>query len=195
MSTIQSIPAEVTRAQFARLRRMDMSYVCRLAKKGRLVLTADGKRVKVAESIALLGATEDPTKDGVRERFAEERGEAQLPLGAGTDLNASGEEPGDGAVPRGSTAEVRRELLQEQLEALKLRREKEAGRLVDAEEVRKAMFEKARVARNALFGLIDVVASRIAAETNPAKVAEILTVEFRRICEELAAGETAPTRQ
>jgi hypothetical protein len=62
MSTIQSIPAEVTRAQFARLRRMDMSYVCRLAKKGRLVLTADGKRVKVAESIALLGATEDPTQ-------------------------------------------------------------------------------------------------------------------------------------
>jgi hypothetical protein len=96
----------------------------------------------------------------VRERFAEERGETQLPLGAGTDLNASGGEPGGWrGDPRGSTAEVRRELLQEQLERAEVAREKE-GRLVDAEEVRKAMFEKARVARNALFGMVDVIASR-----------------------------------
>jgi phage terminase Nu1 subunit (DNA packaging protein) len=55
---------------------------------------------------------------------------------------------------------VRRELLQEQLEALALKREKEAGRLVDADQVRKATFEKARVARNALLGLVDVISSR-----------------------------------
>jgi hypothetical protein len=118
MSTIQSTPGEVTRAQFARLRQMDLSYVCRLAKKGRLVLTPDGKRVRVAESIALLGQTEDPSKDGVRERFAEHRAAAagELVLD-GTDLNASGGggEDGAGVSPaRGSMTDARRELIEEQ---------------------------------------------------------------------------------
>ena len=47
-------------------------YVTQLKQAGRLVLTDDGK-VKVAESIALISETRDPSKQGVRDRHAEAR--------------------------------------------------------------------------------------------------------------------------
>lgn len=189
------------RADFARLRGVDRAHITRLANAGRLVLTEDRKLVRVPESIALLAETEDPSKDGVRERFADRRGAAapptgELALGAGSDLGASGGEgESRGGESRGSMTDARRELIQEQAARARLLREKEEGQLVDAEAVRRATFEKARVARNALFGMVDVIASRLAAETNAAKVHEILSTEIRRVCEELAAGESEQTRQ
>jgi hypothetical protein len=51
------------------------------------------------------------------------------------------------------------------------------------------------VARNALTGLADRMSTPLAAESDPAKVYDMLQAEMRRICEELSAGEVQPTRQ
>lgn len=91
--------------------------------------------------------------------------------------------------------EDRRALIQEQAAAARLKRLELEGRLVDADQVRSSTFEKARVARNALMGMVDVIAPRLAAETNASRVHDILSAEVRRVCEELAAGETDATRQ
>ena len=50
------------------------NYAYQLKKEGRLVLTDDGKRVKVAESLARIEATRDPSKRGVSDRHAAARG-------------------------------------------------------------------------------------------------------------------------
>ena len=50
------------------------TYAYQLKKEGRLVLTDDGKMVRVAESIARIAETRDPSKSGVANRHASARG-------------------------------------------------------------------------------------------------------------------------
>lgn len=50
------------------------TYAYQLKKEGRLVLTDDGKMVRVAESIARIAETRDPSKAGVASRHANARG-------------------------------------------------------------------------------------------------------------------------
>ncbi len=68
------------------------------------------------------------------------------------------------------------------------------GGLLPVEDVRKAAFEKARMARDQLMSIPDRLGPLIAAETDPAKVHEMLTRELRRVCEELASTEKVTTR-
>lgn len=68
-----------TFAQFARLLGVGRSYVAKLRDEGRLVLTDDGRRVRVAESRRLMAKTETGRRPDVKERHAEHRG-ADLPL-------------------------------------------------------------------------------------------------------------------
>lgn len=83
---------------------------------------------------------------------------------------------------------ARAELLEYQLQ-------EKQGKLVRAEDVRRAAMEKARVARDALLGIPNRLAPILAAESDPAKVHGRLAEELRRVCAELAAGEEQPTRQ
>jgi len=62
--------------EFADHMRVRPGYVTELRKAGRLVLTDDGKRVRVAESQRLIEDSRDPTKAGVAARHAAARGEA-----------------------------------------------------------------------------------------------------------------------
>lgn len=50
------------------------NYAYQLKKEGRLVMAEDGKHVLVAESIARIAATRDPSKAGVAARHAASRG-------------------------------------------------------------------------------------------------------------------------
>lgn len=67
-------PETATRREFADILYVKPGYVTQLAAAGRLVLTADGKRVRVAESIARIEATRDPSRTPVAQRHADERG-------------------------------------------------------------------------------------------------------------------------
>lgn len=62
------------------------------------------------------------------------------------------------------------------------------GRIVQAGDVKRAVETACRTARNALLAIPDRLAHSIAAESDPAKVAELLNAEFRRICVDLAAA-------
>lgn len=206
MATNAPIPEEMTRADYARYRGVRKSYITQLAHEGRLVFTADGKRVRVRESDQRIQASRDPSKEGVRERFAEQRSESLARELALEQPAGETRRPDEAASPAGaatsaptpepdSLMDVRRELITEQAASARLKRLELEGRLVDRAEVTRAVFEKARVARNALLALPDRLATPLAAETSPAKVYDLLVAEFRRIADELADGEAEATRQ
>jgi hypothetical protein len=193
------IPDEMTRAEYARYRGCRRSYITQLAYQGRLVLTGDGRLVKVHESDRRIEDSRDPSKEGVRERWAADRATAhatQLALeAAGDETPAPSAQVGASAVQTPSLMDVRRELITEQAAASKLKRLELEGRLIDRETVRRTVFEKTRVARNAILGLSERLPPLLAAESSEVKIRDMLLVEFRRICDELADGEEQPTRQ
>jgi hypothetical protein len=80
-------------------------------------------------------------------------------------------------------------------ELLHLELDLKRGNLVRAEDVRKAAFDKARVARDRLMAIPDRLAPLLAAESDPRKVHALLASELHKVCAELAAGEDKPTRQ
>jgi phage terminase Nu1 subunit (DNA packaging protein) len=67
------MPNLLTKAAFARRLGVDRAYVTRLAQAGRLVLTRDGKRVRVAASLQLVKETEGAHGDAVKAYHARQR--------------------------------------------------------------------------------------------------------------------------
>lgn len=66
-------PDTCTRRQFADLAGYKPGYITQLIAAGRIVLTPDGKQVRVAESLAKIAATKDPARQHVADRHAAAR--------------------------------------------------------------------------------------------------------------------------
>ncbi|MGH8121206.1 MAG: hypothetical protein ACREPT_00355 [Rudaea sp.] len=66
-------PETASLSEFAGIAKFKPSYITQLKKDDRLVLTPDGKRVRVAESLDRIAATKDPSRIGVVRRHAAER--------------------------------------------------------------------------------------------------------------------------
>jgi hypothetical protein len=81
-----TLPETATLSQFAKLSGFKRSYITQLKADDRLVLTDDGKLVRVAESMRRIEDTRDPAKIGVVQRHAAER-EAAKANGAGSSNN------------------------------------------------------------------------------------------------------------
>ena len=73
MAEVAAQPEPLSFRAFAKRQGWKPGYVTQLKAAGRLALTADGRAVKVAESIALIAATRDPAKVGVQARHAAAR--------------------------------------------------------------------------------------------------------------------------
>lgn len=97
----QDLPETLTVREFATLMGFKPNYGHQLKADGRLVLTDDGKRVKVADSIARVKATADPSKAGVVQRHAEQRGAASALQGEPPDSDADADEDDMPAGPIG----------------------------------------------------------------------------------------------
>lgn len=72
--TEQTTPEVMTLSQFNKHMGFKGRYVYQLRDEGRLVLAADGKSVLVAQSIARIQETKDPSRAAVAERHAQARG-------------------------------------------------------------------------------------------------------------------------
>ncbi len=71
---------------------------------------------------------------------------------------------------------------------LEIKARVEAGKYVDADEVKVAAFNKARIVRDGLLNIPGRMASLLAAESNEHKVHELLAHEIRAVLEELSGG-------
>lgn len=167
---------------FARRQGWRPSYVTQLKKDGRLVLTSDGRRVLVAESITRIAATRDPSKEGVRARHGAERAQAAP---GDTSAPQGGEEPpgdrggaddaDDGDIPFSSPHQLRRaKALADKEEALarKAQREElvEMGQLLVKDEVIAAVAAGVVQLRTGLELLLSTLPATLAALDDEAEV-------------------------
>ncbi|HRQ66557.1 MAG TPA: hypothetical protein PKZ76_17100 [Xanthomonadaceae bacterium] len=177
----------VTFKEFAALLGCRPSYVTQLRKEGRLVLTDDGKRVRVAESLARVEATRDPAMAAVTERHARQRG-AEL-AGAGDDVQTSAPTPDDNQDPgSGDDVELnpdfqRWKARRERAAALReeLRLAEEAGDLMRRGDAAEVVTDAFVTLRADLEGLRDSIAPTLAAESDEQQVRAILADEFEHV--------------
>jgi phage terminase Nu1 subunit (DNA packaging protein) len=188
----------VTRAEFARLRNCSGPYVTKLGHQGRLVLDASGKLVDVAATIALLERTDDPARGG--DRTGKPAAAPTLALPAPGQV-APATQPAPGVVGDSApvpaeegtaykTAATRERIAKARLAELELA--EKSGNLVRRDEVEAAVFGLARQAQEALDAIADRLSTQLAAETDPARVHQLLSDDLRRVMQQLAAARPLP---
>ncbi len=175
-------------AGFARLLGVKPQAVTALRHAGRLVLTDDGKRVRVLESQQRLRDTADPSKAGVVARHAAERAAkaasasaASSPTdGAGDDASGP-DEPGNSAY---QTSRAKREHYQ----ALSAQRDYEVsiGKLMAADEVSAAVASATATLRTSLERLPDVLGPQLAAITDEAQARATLAEAIEHALDEVS---------
>jgi hypothetical protein len=187
------LPAESTLSDFALLAGFRQSYASQLKAEGRLVLTEDGKRVRVAESLAKIRDTRDPSKTGVVDRHAVARGsDVRLPpddLEDDDDLEHERErDTPPGAAPSGHRsafheARAKRETHMAELAAMDVAVRR--GELLDREAVRTACAEAVTTFRTRLEGLSTTLGPQLAPVTDEGRCTALLAEHFEHLLEEL----------
>lgn len=161
------------------------SYVTELKKAGRLVLTDDGRAVRVADSIARIDATRDPSRAAVADRHAAERGaplttsgsDPAAPGGEGAAANDPADD--DDPDPKFQHWKARRERAAALREEIKLGEEsKDYLRRADAAAVVGNAFV---MLRTSLEALPDSMAPTLAGESDENRVRILLAEEIEHI--------------
>lgn len=167
-----STPEQLGIRGFGRLIGKRPSYVTQLREEGRLVMTKDGKHVKVAESIKRMEATADPSKSAVAARHAAERGTAATaaptppPAATGSDSSGAGENPTND--PRYTDERTRRERAMANLAELEYNTR--IGKVLLGEDVLAVVASAMTGLRTRLTGLADVLGPQLAAITDESQV-------------------------
>jgi hypothetical protein len=187
---------EVSFKAFARiLGERSPSYVTQLKGEGRLVLSADGKRVRVAESLALVRSTADPGKAGVAARHAAARG-GEAPAGVTApptlpDEGAGGDLGGASADPiEQSHARRRSKAMADKAETDALAAERDyrrsMGELLEAADVEHAVRGAVASFRGSLENLPNTLAPELSAMSDEGRIRVVLSEAFEHVLEELA---------
>lgn len=192
-----SNPEVMTQAEFAALLKKKQSYVRQLRKEGRLVLTEDGKAVRVAESMQRIAATRDPSKAGVVERHAAARSAAAAVDGTHDDLQTEAEPPISPLY--GSHAERRAKALADDAEesARRKRRENEIeeGRLLMREQIEPAVSLAFSRLRQALESTAHELSPELAAIDDEDRVRAVLLDRYERLLGNLSRELAAMAQQ
>lgn len=186
-------PGTASLREFATLAGFKPSYITQLKSDGRLVLTADGRRVHVAESLARIEATRDPAKAAVAARHAAARsgvaGVAATPLGiaAPEPTHAAPAPDPDTAARAGSTYQSAR-AVRERFLALqaKLDYEQASGKLLPAAEVESALAAAVTTLRGRLESMPDTLGPQLAAEADEARCRALLAETIEHLLDETA---------
>lgn len=159
------------------------NYGYQLKKEGRLVMSDDGKLVRVAESIARIAETRDPSKAGVASRHAAERG-APARTGHADDPEIADEEPDE--EPGGrydfQRAKAKREYWAAEREHAAAR--KEAGELVERAEMVAAFADAGATIRGALEAWAAVLPPQLVGRDEPA-IRAVLADQVERVLYDL----------
>ena len=167
----------ISKSEFAARRGWAKSYVSKLAKQDRLVLTEDGK-VELEATELLLASSADPSKAGVTARHDQQRVERSVHAELKIDAQAP-PAPLPGKAPDFQKARAHREHFLAQLAEAEFY--KVQGDLVQREAVEKAAFTAGRMLRDLVFGLSPQLAPELAAMTDPWQIEKHLTGTFRRV--------------
>lgn len=194
-----ALPETATFAEFATLANVKKSYVTALKQADRLVLTDDGKRVRVAESFARMKETEDPSRAAVRARHAASRtaGAGQTEPVAAAPAGA----PESGADKEGEddTGYQHWRTRNERAKAMAAERDNRVrdGELLEAGEVVAWASSATTTLRQRLEALADVLGPQLAAVDDEARcralVAEAVEHALEECARQFAALAKEPT--
>ncbi|MGH8580064.1 MAG: hypothetical protein ACREVK_08075 [Gammaproteobacteria bacterium] len=159
---------------YARLKGWAPSYICKLSKQGRLVLR-DGL-IDVAASNELLSQTIIPMRRGLPKDTKSPRGKRPKGSASVTFIEAK----------------TKREWHEAQMAELK--HQKQIGRLVDAEDVKRETFACVRAVRDAFLSLPVRLAPVLAAENEARRVHELLSTEIETVLQGLSDDFGQPSQ-
>lgn len=179
---------ELTQKQYAEARGWSESYVSKLKRQGRLVLTPGG-RVNVEATDRLISNTADPARGGDRTAGA---AQADAPATEHPADAAGGVSRAAGAAAKGSLeqdagyrlAATRERLAKARIAELELA--ELAGALVRREDVERLVFGLARMAMDKLLAIPERLGGQLAVETDVARCEQLLEAELRDACQGMA---------
>ncbi len=192
---------EVSFKAFARiLGERSPSYVTQLKAEGRLVLSADSKRVRVAESLALVRSTADPGKTGVVARHAAARGDEGATIPGAFDEGRGGDVEAPSADPvEQSHARRRSKAMADKAETDALAAERDyrrsMGELLEAAAVEHAVRGAVASFRGSLENLPNTLAPELSAMTDEGRIRVLLSEAFEHTLEELSRQFAALSRR
>lgn len=192
-------PGELSFAEFARRKGWKRHYITQLKGEGRLVLSEDGKRVRVAESLARIEATRDPAKAAVATRHAAGRASGQgeaAPPPSSPASGAPGGQDGDDDAPVTAGYAYWRER-SEKAKALAGERDNlvAEGKLLDAADVEAQLAGAVTRLRASLEALPHDMAPELAPITDEAQLRARLTTSIEHALAELARQFAALARK
>ena len=172
-----------TVGEFARLAGYKPSYISQLKADGRLVLAEDGRKICVAESLALIQQTRDPSKAAVAARHAASRAASAMPTAASEpDLADEPEETPEPSNSGGSEYQKNRAMREGYL-ALSAKRdyEQSMGNLLDAAAVESVVAAAVNQFRAALEALPDLLAPQVIAAVDEPAAKNLIAeaIEYR----------------
>lgn len=164
----ESSDGTMSLSEFARHKGWRASYITELKRAGRLVLSDDGKRVRVRESVERIRETESPAWDGVRDRHAESR--AATPQSHGQQPPPSDDHDDDDAATAASgrnsddvirTRRAKRISAETAAQDSVLNLRVKMGKLVDAAQVRAVAADMGTTLRRRLESLAPLVSAQV----------------------------------
>lgn len=189
----QSLPETATQAEFARLVNRKPGYISQLKTAGVLVMTGDGRRVRVRESLAALEANRNPSFDGVAARHEAERRAKAAAAAQPAPPVEEDEEDGGLSVTEANRllkiASAREKQIDVELAEMKLKRER--GELLHAADVRAACAAAATEARHGFERMVEALAPRLAATSDEHRIRELLQDDISHTLEAFARALTA----
>lgn len=185
----------LTKSEFAARHGWSKSYVSKLAKQDRLVLTADGK-VDVEATELLLAESADPSKAAVAARHEEHRVErdvrSQLQPGPGPAATLL-PDPASAGAHNFQKAKAHREYYLAQLAEAEFN--KVQGNLVERQAVEDAAYSAGRMLRDQFLGLAPQLAAELVAMSDPWDIEKHLVDAFRRVFTEVGKMNSADLSQ
>jgi hypothetical protein len=177
--------AYLSKSGFAAQQGWSPSYVTKLKKQGRLVLSDDGALVDVAATLIRLSDTEDPAKEVLRQFHAASRVEKHVNSQVRLDAPPASEPPLTSAAdPKYWQARANREESMAQLAYIELQRQQ--GALVERARVEAAAFAISRMLRDSILGLPVKLAPELATMTDAFQTEMKLRDALRQVLADIA---------
>lgn len=186
-------PETLSQGEFARLINRKPGYISQLKSASVLVMTPDGRRVRVRESLAAIDAHRNPAFDGVAARHESERQAKAAPASlpeppAGVDDSAQSQQ----ANRLFKVSRAKKEHWAQQMAQLEF--ERKAGLVLYSAEVAAQANALATAVRVALEQMIDAVAPAVAATSDERRVRDLLADEIQNTLEALSRGLSGMAR-
>jgi excisionase family DNA binding protein len=156
----------LSKSEFAAYLNVKRGYITQLITAGRLVLTDDGQRVRVDESVELINATRDPSRQGTVDRHAANRAAAQQP--APQPPPPTGDITQELKTDKAGSLYQASKALREKYNAMAAKRDYEisTGELLRAADVARIVATAATIVRARLEAMPDILSPQLAAETD-----------------------------